>query len=400
MPADDSARSRWWRDPAARAAMRAAAAAVPVVLVNSTAFIGQFAYLRQHVPWAVPGVVLVAVTFESVAIYLAWQAHLATMANDSATRLKLGAYSFALVMGAMNYSHYAATKWQPTVMAVGMGFMSALSPWLWGVHTRRASRDKLMALGLIEQHAVRLGATRWTWHAYRSARVMWRATWVGENDPKRAINHFAGKWGEYVEPAVPSVPSTLLRAVPEQPSLALPERSTVPAAVPSLPDYGGAPPFSDVPRLSRVQPFPRQDRDDEPDQYHDAGVIPGTELNGEPVAAVHQGEAFLEAHGGVSGGGKPSQGKIDEVQEWLDGLILDEVKDSRTCSIREVARRLGDPNQRRLAKRMRDARLADLEQRAQVRTLPVPGANHAGRTSRLGPQLIATPSAFQPGGAN
>ena len=80
-----------------------------------------------------------------------------------------------------------APGWRPTVEAVTFGMMSVISPWLWSAHSRRASRDALKAKGLIEPHAVRLGATRWTWHPLRSAVVMFRATWVGENDPARAI---------------------------------------------------------------------------------------------------------------------------------------------------------------------------------------------------------------------
>jgi len=86
----------------------------------------------------------------------------------------------------MNYSHYAA-HWRPTFAAIAFGICSAASPWLWSVHSRRVSRDALKASGLIEPHAVRLGATRWTWHPLKSAHVMWHATWKGENDPAAAI---------------------------------------------------------------------------------------------------------------------------------------------------------------------------------------------------------------------
>jgi hypothetical protein len=173
----------------ARRAAPVVGAAVPVALVNATAFIGQFAWVRQHVPWLAPGQVLFAVTLESVAIYLAWHAHLAQLANDSAGRLKLAAYSFALVIGAMNYSHYAS-HWRPNALAVGLGLMSALSPWLWGVHSRRASRDRLMERGLVEEHAVRLGANRWMWHPWRAMHVMYHATWVGEGNPGAAISQY------------------------------------------------------------------------------------------------------------------------------------------------------------------------------------------------------------------
>lgn len=165
-----------------------AAAAIPVVLVNVVAFAGQLAFLREHLPWGIIGQVVMAVTLESIAVYLAWQAHLAQLANDSALRLRLAAYGFALVIAAMNYSHYAGPGWEPTFAAVAVALCSAASPWLWGIHTRRVSRDALMAAGLIEPHALRLGATRWAWHPYRSARVMFWATWRGETDPPGAIS--------------------------------------------------------------------------------------------------------------------------------------------------------------------------------------------------------------------
>ena len=174
-----------WRH--AVSAHRAWLAAVPIVLVNSVAFCGQLVFLRGHLHWTLGGQILVGVTLESVAVYLAWQAHLALAADDSAMRLRLAAYGFAVVIGTMNYSHYMSHGWRPTFAAVTFGLMSVSSPWLWSVHSRRSSRDALKARGLIEPHAVRLGATRWTWHPWRSARVMFRATWAGENDPARAI---------------------------------------------------------------------------------------------------------------------------------------------------------------------------------------------------------------------
>ena len=166
---------------------RRAAAAVPVVLVNVVAFAGQLAFLREHLPWGLAGQVLMAVTLETIAVYLAWQAHLAQLANDSALRLRLAAYGFALVIAAMNYSHYARPGWSPTFAAVAVALCSAASPWLWGIHTRRVSRDQLMKAGLIEPHALRLGMTRWAWHPIRSARVMFHATWKGTTDPAKAI---------------------------------------------------------------------------------------------------------------------------------------------------------------------------------------------------------------------
>jgi hypothetical protein len=180
-PADPRA-PRWWQHRPPRAVI----AAVPVMLVNACAFFGQLAFLRTHLPWVLPGQILVAVALESVAVYLAYHAHVAQLADDSSMRLRLAAELFALIIGAMNYSHYAH-QWRPDFAAVAFGLCSAISPWLWSIHSRRESRDALKAAGLIDGHAVRLGATRWTWHPIRSARVMYGATWEGITSPAEAI---------------------------------------------------------------------------------------------------------------------------------------------------------------------------------------------------------------------
>jgi hypothetical protein len=166
---------------------RTVLAAVPVAGVNTASFAAQLAFLRDHLPWPLGGQILVAVTLESVAVYLAYHAHVAQLANDAALKLRLAAYWFGFVIGTMNYSHYAAPHWRPTFAAVAFGLCSAASPWLWSVHSRRESRDALMAAGLIEPHAVRLGSTRWLWHPLRSAHVMWHATWAGVNEVDRAL---------------------------------------------------------------------------------------------------------------------------------------------------------------------------------------------------------------------
>src|SRR6478752_9875434 len=112
-----------WRH--AVSAHRGWAAAVPIVLVNAVAFAAQLAFLRDHLPWPSAEQVLVAVALESIAVYLAWQAHLAQLADDSAMRLRMAAYGMAALIGAMNYSHYAAPGWRPTFGAVAFGMASA-----------------------------------------------------------------------------------------------------------------------------------------------------------------------------------------------------------------------------------------------------------------------------------
>jgi hypothetical protein len=193
---------------------RAVAAAIPIVLVNSVAFGGQLSFLRAHLPWPLAGQVTMAVALESVAVFLAMHAHVAALADDSALRLRLASYGFAAVIGAMNYSHYARPGWQPTFPAVAVGLMSASSPWLWAVHSRRASRDQLRARGLVEAHALRLGATRWLWHPVRSARVMFNATWTGVTDPHEAIGSWEAASASAGKRATRSAPVTTQDARP------------------------------------------------------------------------------------------------------------------------------------------------------------------------------------------
>jgi hypothetical protein len=166
---------------------RAYAAAIPIIGVNSIAFLGQLGFLHSQLHWIAAGQILFAAVLESIAVYLSYQAHLALVADDAALRIRLAAYGMALIISVMNYSHYRGPHWHPTFMAVAFALCSAVSPGLWSVYSRRQSRDRLLATGDIEPHAVRLGVTRWVWHFYRSVRVMWLATWEGESTPVRAI---------------------------------------------------------------------------------------------------------------------------------------------------------------------------------------------------------------------
>src|SRR5260370_32083122 len=108
-------------------------ALVPLILVNLVASSGQLAFLRDHLSWSIYGDVAFAAALESVAVYLAYHAHIALISNDSALRLRLGSYAFGVAIGAMNYNHYARPHWRPEFQAGGCGGISAVSPWLWGV---------------------------------------------------------------------------------------------------------------------------------------------------------------------------------------------------------------------------------------------------------------------------
>lgn len=379
MTAADSPRSKWnWR---------AYAAAAAIVPVNSTAFIGQFAYLRANVHWILPGIALIAVAVESIAVYLAGHAHLAMLANDSALRLKLAAYSFAAIIGGLNYSHYDAPHWRPTALAVIMFIASAISPWLWSIHSRRASRDKLLARKLVDEHAVRLGSNRWTWHPLRSTRVTSWATWHGVNDPARAIAHFASRYGTLDEdPARATVPAAIEPdGVPEIAPLGF----AVAHALSAVPVSAPAPvpaAQQDVPALdlSGITPQARA--------ALDAGGA--VVMNGSvPVAVmvpetpVLNGEAHLEADASLSGG-KPTQDVIDAAEMVLMGTPIESLP-----SVRAVAKDLlHNPNQRRLAAKLLAKRMETGTSFVQV---PADGTSRA-----VAPGMIAPAAGFQPGGVN
>lgn len=360
----------------ARRAAPVVGAAVPVAMVNATAFVGQFAYIRDHVPWVLPGQVLVAATFESVAVYLAWYAHMAQMKNDSATRLKLGAQLFALIMAGMNYSHYAV-HWRPTVLAVGLGLMSLLSPSLWGIYSRRAARDKLMERGLIEEHAVRLGANRWTWHPVRSVAVMWRATWAGENDPRRAIglyeaNHSARQAARRAGKSAPDVAQPAPRqSAPEVPA---PRQEAIETGAP-LPIDGAARQESGAPAAQgELFQWPAL-----------ASFIPGTVLNGHPVTDV-KAIAPMAARPTLSASHPIDPQRVVEAELHLAGLRADELPSLRVVSSILCPKH----DHRRQAKTLIDARRAAGQD-------PLPASVQRQRPAGA-PMVIATPAANLPGG--
>jgi hypothetical protein len=151
--------------------------ALPVVLCNAVAVISQYSFFHSHLPrWGNVGAVLFAAALESIAVFLAYMAHQALLSNDASLRLRLGSYAVGLAIGAINYSHFAVNL-RPTVEAVSVGILSAASAPLWGIYSRRVSRDALMERGAIEDHAVRLGSARWTFHPVKSLKVLSAAVW-------------------------------------------------------------------------------------------------------------------------------------------------------------------------------------------------------------------------------
>lgn len=163
--------------------------AIPIVGVNLTATLAQLEFWREHLPsWGIAGQLLFACSLESVAVMLCYFAHLAMVSNDSAFKLRLGAILFALVIATMNGSHYLTATGAITAASVGVFACSAMSPVLWGVFSKRQSRDVLLNNGLIEGRSVRLGSARWTFHPRKSFKAFSLAVWHGEQSPQEAIS--------------------------------------------------------------------------------------------------------------------------------------------------------------------------------------------------------------------
>ncbi|MCX5066880.1 hypothetical protein OOJ91_13595 [Micromonospora lupini] len=131
----------------------------PLLLVNAAAVGGQtaYAFTRTPVTWNPlirAGVALVyAATVESISLYVNWHAHdaLLQQATGTAAEMRRRAYLIAAVVAAMNYSHFDGEHWTPTPFAVGSGMASLLSPWLWGLHTRRAQHVQLLRKDLVDE---------------------------------------------------------------------------------------------------------------------------------------------------------------------------------------------------------------------------------------------------------
>ena len=165
--------------------------AIPIVGVNLTSVIAQLEFWRAHLPtWGIAGQLLFSISLESVAIMLCYFAHLAMVSTDSAFKLRLSAILFALGIATINGSHYVTRAGAITAASIGVFVCSAMSPILWGVCSRRASRDILISNGLIEPGSVRLGSARWLFHPRKSFHVFSRAIWHGERNPQIAITAY------------------------------------------------------------------------------------------------------------------------------------------------------------------------------------------------------------------
>lgn len=169
---------------------------LPLLLINGGAAYAQGAYAYEEIApgeWNTPSKVLFAVAFsaalESIAVYVQWHAHDALLlkAHATAASLRRAAWGIAGVVAAINYAHFANGV-APTSAAVAFALLSLLSPWLWGLHTRRAQHVQLLAedASLIDEGGVEFSPQRRRAFPLRSWQAKRWSIDHGERDPRRA----------------------------------------------------------------------------------------------------------------------------------------------------------------------------------------------------------------------
>ena len=174
-----------------RERLRLLIAAIPIVGVNATAFIGQFSFMREHITtWPLAGIVLLAATLESIAVYLGYEAHEALRNGDSSFALRMASYAFGAVIAALNYSHYALPGFKPTFLAVATGLMSISSAPLWAIYSRRVGRTVLKASGLVESRSVKFSRVRWLLWPKETFGAFRLSAWNGEQSPDIAVRNW------------------------------------------------------------------------------------------------------------------------------------------------------------------------------------------------------------------
>lgn len=175
----------------------------PLLVVNTSTVGAQGAYAYSETPEQWPTAlraacaVVYALAAETIALYVGWHAHDALLqrAYATAARLRRASYLIAGVFATLNYSHFS-DGWEPTAFAVALGTLSLLSPWLWGLHTRRAQHVQLLREDLVDETGAVFDPARKRAFPFRSwAARRWsidhnvrdpREAWDGYNAERRS----------------------------------------------------------------------------------------------------------------------------------------------------------------------------------------------------------------------
>lgn len=162
-------------------------AAVPIVLVNLLAVVGQTQWAGTHLHWNLAGRILFAGALESTALAVLYYSHRTLLEGDSTFRLRIGAYAIAAGAGAVNWQEHAGPHWEATPNAFVFAGASFASPLLWQTYSRYASRTAMREAGLLDRRAAKFSAARWFWFPIRTFRAFRYSVWESVQSPADAI---------------------------------------------------------------------------------------------------------------------------------------------------------------------------------------------------------------------
>jgi hypothetical protein len=201
-----------------------AKAVAPLIVVNALAVYGQLAYAYDHIAptgWPTPARVALSIGFatavESVALYVGWHAHDALLlgAHGTARRLRRWSFAIAAAVGAMNYAHFTGARLTPTAAACAFGLLSLLSPWMWGLHTRRQQHIQLLKERRVDGAGAEFSAERRRNFPIRT----WRARrWSIDHN----VSDPVAAWEGFKRSAVIDVTPDRVVDTPEEPTAVAP----------------------------------------------------------------------------------------------------------------------------------------------------------------------------------
>lgn len=176
-------------------------AAIPIILVNTLAVVGQCQWAGTHLHWARPGQALFAGALETVALAVMYLAHRSLIEGDSAVRLRLGAYLIACGSATVNYQEHS-NNWHPVPAAFVFAGASLLSPILWAMYSRFASREVMRSKDLIDRRAAKFALARWTLFPRRTFAAFRYSVWHSIQSPAEAIAGSDALRNRSTQPAV------------------------------------------------------------------------------------------------------------------------------------------------------------------------------------------------------
>jgi hypothetical protein len=200
-----------------------------LLLVNSAAIWGQAGWALDHIvpagwDWRA-GLALAlgfAAALELIGVFLATMADEAEARRQPAGGIRLGSYAVGLVSGGLNVSHWGV--W--TSAAFAFGFLSAVSPFLWGIYSRVRRGEPI-------------APSRRFWHPIAAVRLIRFMAWRGLTDELAAID------------AIAAADAAVAQSAPE------PVRVLLPAAPVFLPPVSAPPADADEPEFGAAEPDDR-----------------------------------------------------------------------------------------------------------------------------------------------